>query len=467
MAVSKSFGRGEPLVFPEPSRPVLAGWLSKPSLGRIVGKRVVEFPLSDGKQTHTFCGEDADAGLTVKRRQRTEADGVDVSWQAKTTRTLPQISLRQTVELDLPWTSYVIAPGAVYNGNRFLVSAQPYAPFIPTEGVGPDGPILINDVPRVTSDTGYRVELAANAFANPFLGIFDPQSGRGVLVEFQVYGEWGVSGVTVTTLPGEPIAVAMTLPVQRVRRYRSCDWVDAREPGMDFAAGETLEARFRVIPVKAPNTVAFVSELSKRAFAARDRRVIPARSDLGRKLRAAGDLVEAKWDKHNWDEQGFYRGARLDEKTMWVLQSGWAGGATTMRGMLQSPDLKRRARARRMLEFLCTAAAPSGYFYGYWNGKCWRSFGVKRPGCRSFCFVRRPLEVGRDLLFAMELFEARGESIKPGWVDLARRFLEAVVKTEQEFGHLGYSLDPETGEVMWGDSCGGVFALEEIGRAHV
>lgn len=459
--------RSEPLSIPSSLAAILDGWLPLPAVSTIAGRQLVECPLEPSAQSNAFTGTGDVNGLSIHRKQITGIDSIEIHWRAETSRALRQVSLRQTVALNLPPTSYIIAPGAVYGGNRFLVSPQPYCPFIPAEGVGPDGPILIADIPRLTSDTGYRLELAANALTTPFVGIFDPTSGRGALVEIQIYGKWGVSGLTLTTLPGEPISVTITLPVQRVRRYQFCDWTDANEPGMDLAIGQTIEARLRVIPVKAESIPEFIGVLSRRAYAAMDRGALASRENLAVKLREAADLVEAKYDRLNWDEaQGFYRTVQHGQKSLFVLQSGWSGGAVTMRGLIQSPDPARRERARRMLSFLCSAAAPSGYFYGAWDDKTWRSYHVKRPGCRQFTLVRRPLELGRDILFAMDALEARGESLEPLWEKTAQRFLDAVVRTEQKFGHLGYSVDPETGDVLWGISTCGTFALEALVRGY-
>ena len=431
----------------------ISAQLGAPEFGRIVEKKLIARPL------------DEKSGLKFQLSQSVGTDATTVSICIESEREHQQISLQQSFLFDLPWTSYVIAPGVMYNGNRFLVSPQPYCPYIPMEGVSPDGPIMVADVPRLTSETGYRVELAANALTTPFIGIYDPANERGILVQLPIYGDWGVSGVTLTTLPGEPVTLTLTLPVQRLRSYRICDWIDADEPGMDLAPGQVIEASVKIIPVKAANIPAFISLLCRRSFEARDQTPLQSHKDLARKLRTAGDLVEAKFNAQHWVEpEGYYRNARMERHSPWPLQLGWAGGATTMRAMLQSPSAQSRERARRMATFLCRAAAPSGYLYGAWTGKEWKSYGLKRPGCISFYLVRRPLEAGRDLLFAIEHLQARGESIEPIWLETARNLLDAVVSTERRFGHLGYSVNPENGDVVWGDGTGGAFALEGLVR---
>jgi hypothetical protein len=458
---------GTKLNLPPESDANLQAWLNPPAMGFCKDGKMLETPFSVNSGDDLCVGLGEASGLTMKRSQRIETGALILDMRAEAAADFHGISLRQSVDFSLPSSSYVVAPGAVYDGNRFLVSPQPYCPHIPTEGVTPNGPILIADVPRLASATGYHLELASNALTTPFLGIYDPISKVGVLVEIQIYGDWGVSGVTITTLPDQPVRVTFTLPVHRQQRYRICDWVAADEPGMDLAAGQSIEARLRIIPVRAENIPAFVRQLAIHSFEARDKGSLESRKNLGKKLREAADLVEAKFDRFNWVESdGFYRTTLPQSNSPWVMQSGWSGGAVTMRALIQSPDATRRERAKRMLSFLCTAATPSGYFHGVWNGKRWLSFNAKRPGCRAFTLVRRPLELGRDILHAMNVVEARGEALEPLWIETARRFLDAVVSTERRFGHLGYSLDPETGDVLWGDSTGGAFALEALAHGY-
>ena len=440
--------------------------------GRIFAESVAADP---GDATH-FIGADTLAGLSIRRAISHDGSRHSVTWTASTERALSGVALRQTIELDLPSTSYVLAPGVLYAGNRFLCSPQPYCPHIPAEGISPEGPVLIADVPRLTADTGYTVELAANALTTPFIGIYDPKSQRGALVRLPIYGDWGVTGVTLRTLPGRPVEVTLTFPVQRLRRYCHCNWIAADEPGLTLAAGAEFRAAFEVIAVTAASIPAFVGELSRRAFTARDQGGSPVRHNPLPALRAAADLVEAKYDRFYWDEaNGFYCAASVPTrgaKPIYLVQSGWSNGGPMAVAMIQSADPTRRARARRMLDFLCTGQAASGFFHGgfgagFEHGEAqWLSFGLKRPGCRAFSFVRRTLECGRDLLKSIDIVEARGENAGPQWAATARRFLDAVVTTTARYGQLGYSTNPDTGEVLWGPSTASAFALEALVRGH-
>lgn len=285
----------------------------------------------------------ANAGLRALREIHQTTDGtVEMCLTFEASETQTQVAPGQTIDLDLPYSSYVIAPGALYNGNRFLVSPQPYCPFLPTEGVSPDGPILVADVPRLCSDTGYHTELAGNALTTPFLGLFDPKSGRGAIISFEVYGDWGVTGLAITTLPGEPIRVSITYPVMREKRYRFCDWGKGDEPGITLKPGTSIKTKIAITAVQEVGIPAFIATLNQRAWAQR------GQTERSRKYRWAvvAEQVEAKQDEQNWDENiGCYL-SQLKRETLtagggWPLQTGWVGGGVAAIALLQSPNPER------------------------------------------------------------------------------------------------------------------------------
>lgn len=433
-----------------------------PSLSVAGAAAPVELELEPGTRWKRRGGVGLSAdGLTASGTLANDGDGASITLHIESSMPRHDVQFILPLALDLSWQSYVIAPGALYNGNRFIVSPQPYCPYLLTEGVSPDGPIVMADVPRLSADTGYRVELAANALSIPVVGIYDPAKGLGFLIGLEVYGEWGGSGVNLQTLPGELVRVELCLPVMRRRRYRFCDWVDTDERGMDMMPGCPLHYRFQVIPVKVSTIPAFITRLAEYGHAVRgreERRPIMSFAE-------AAEQIESKLDAHNWIEPlGYYKtglGSAPHEK----LQTGWVGGGPTFYAMTQSANPERRRRALRMMDFICRGGlSPGGYFHGLHDGERWCSFGVKRPGCRAYSLIRRSLECARDVLKTLALLKARGEAIETVWAHAVRSNLDAMVDTTTRFGHLGYTVDRDTGDVLWGDSCCGAFGIEPLVR---
>ncbi len=401
------------------------------------------------------------AGVTVDYVHGADPDGTTVNATVSTTTPRRGVQVILPFDLAMDWQSYIIAPGAMYNGNRFIVSPQPYCPHLPTEGVTPSGPIVMTELPRLCAETGYRVEFAANALAVPTVGVYDPKQKRGFLVGVEVYGAWGVTGVNLQTLPGEPVRVEVCLPVMRQRRYRFCDWVDVdNEPGMDLEPGKPLRCTIRIIPVKAATIPAFVTTVAEYGHAVRGQE--PRRTAMS--FADAAALIESKQDAHNWNERNGYYQSQMGKKG-WILQTGWVGGGVTMFALACSDNPERRKRAVRMLDTICRGAvSPSGYFHGLHDGRSWRSFGVKRPGCRAFSLIRRPLECTRDVLKTITLLRSRGERLDPVWEAAAKRNLDAMTDTADRFAHLGYTVNFDTGDVLWGDSACGAFGIEPLVR---
>ena len=391
------------------------------------------------------------------------ADGDGVSFSIISESDMDDVQISFSIVLDAGWKSYVITPGTMYNGNRFLVSPQPYCPNIPTEGVSPDGPILCTDVPRLTSDTGYRVEFAANAFTIPAVGVYDSAKGLGYLIGLDVYGEWGTTGVNITTLPGEPVTIEICLPVRRKKRYHFCDWIDANEKGMSLKPGECLAGKVSVRRAKLNTIPELISLIAEYGY---ERRGTEQRREPISFAKAA-ELIEDKLDKYNWSEpHGYYtesgRSAN-DRKGFYIMQTGFAGGGSTIRALAHSENQERRKRALKMMDTICrNALTPSGYFHGVHTGEKWVSFGLKRPGCRAASFIRRPLECTRDILRTFELLKSRGEAVIDVWEHAAKSNLDAMVDTTRRYGHIGHTVDFDNGNVLWGGSACGAFGIEPL-----
>lgn len=387
-----------------------------------------------------------------------QSEGTDWRITFESHVTLPNVQFVQPVPVETDWRSYVIAPGVLYNGNRYIVSPQPYPPFMLTEGVSPEGPIVIADLPRLTSDRGYRVELAANALTIPAIGFCDEKRQESIYLGMDVYGDWGLTGVNIVTLPGQDPLVEVCLPVRRKLRFRhNNQWIDAKEQGIDLQPGRKYVTTIRARPQSGSTIPQLVTRLAEYAY--EQRGTEPRRPNLG--LAESARLIEAKLNAYNWDEAEGYYASSLKPK--WRLHTGWVGGGVAFYAMAMSPDPLSQQRAIRMMDRICREAlTPSGYFQGLHQDGRWQNFGVRRPGCRTFSLVRLPLECARDVLKVLNVLKERGEPIKPIWEQAARRNLEAIVNTAGKYGQLGYTVDFETGDVLWGNSACGSFGIETL-----
>jgi hypothetical protein len=415
--------------------------------------------IPSGTNSHLFTG--LEGSLSVGQTRSETGDTTELCFSIESRIPQQNIQLIQPLNFGLDAASYVIAPGAMYDGNRMLVSRQTYCPEAPAEGVNANGPLLQVDIPRLTLDTNYRTEFAANAFTMPVVGIFDPMQKTGFLVGIEVYGVWGVTGVNLIAIPGEPMSVEICLPVRRKRRYRFCDWIDTDEVGMNLVPGQMVSGRVKIIRVGASSIPEFVTRVAEYGHEHRGKE--PRRPSLSFSKSAA--LIEEKFNAYNWDEKnGFYRSG-INPNARYAVQTGWVSGGVTIVSMIGSENPVSRQRALRMLDVFCRdALSPSGYFHGGHDGEKWFSVGFRRPNCRTFSLVRRPLECTRDVLKCLSHLQSQGEKIQSYWEAAARSNLDAVCRTFERFGHLGYNIDLITGDVQWGDSTCGAFGIEPLVR---
>ncbi len=90
-----------------------------------------------GTRHQNLCVEDSSGcfraggpgeGLRIRRAVMSEGACTEMRLSVGAVEAVRDLALTQEIQIDLPWTSYVIAPGAVYDGNRFLVLPQAYCP---------------------------------------------------------------------------------------------------------------------------------------------------------------------------------------------------------------------------------------------------------------------------------------------------------------------------------------------------
>lgn len=113
----------------------------------------------------TFAGaaDSAADGVTMTCVCSAAPSGITVAATVTSDTLWRGVQVILPLELAPNWRSYVIAPGAMYNENRFLLSPPPYCPYLLTEGITPDGPSVQVDVPRLTADTGLCAYRRLNA----------------------------------------------------------------------------------------------------------------------------------------------------------------------------------------------------------------------------------------------------------------------------------------------------------------
>lgn len=349
---------------------------------------------------------------------------------------------------------YVLAPGAVYAGNRFPVVPDAYPPMPPC--LAPDDPDprpRITRVPRLSAEPGpSRLSIPSNDPSVPGLGFWFPESRTGLWLLTPPVGPLGLFGYDLEENESRSAAtLRVTAPCVREHAYQMCDdLAPSPDRPADLPVGSVVE-----IPVLVH---AFPCDEAQGLFdvlPALRRALVPPpafRPELP--LSEAWAILEEKFNRENWVEPaGYYAVGVEPARTQSVHQDwqpGWVGGMLHARALLLRGDALSRERALRNFDFLfAKGQAPSGFFYGVIHQG--RVLGDHfRDLAAPWHLVRKSADVLFHGLSAFRLLQARGESsaIRPEWMAGFARCADAFVRLWDRHGQFGQFVNHDTGGLL-------------------
>lgn len=361
---------------------------------------------------------------------------------------------------------FVMLPAAAYNGNRYPSRSYQYPPMVHEPGdIGPDAPILVSNVPRLSHEDGVpsRMQLLTGDLTTPAVCFRNPGAGEVVILLTEQGSALGNHGLTVEEALERSEAV-LRIEAPGVRRETLYTMVNTATPswdrGADWSPGSEVTIRFRLFRFPA----ASLQELYDRFATVRKDLSGPVALRNELPFSAAFRIIEEKYQRENWCEEGYYRvgtqeaagGSKYQD---W--QAGWVGGGMTPFAFIIAGVAQARQRAVANLEWMFTRAQlPSGLFYAvYSNGEaCGDGFDI--PGTERWYMVRKQADA---LYFVLKTFSALGASepdwrLPEHWAAGARRLADRFVTTFRRYGQLGQYLDCETGDVVVGGSTAAAMA---------
>jgi hypothetical protein len=367
-----------------------------------------------------------------------------------------------------PWSRevFVMLPAAAYNGNRYPCRPYTYPPMVhePAD-IGPQAPILVSDVPRLSHEDGApsRLQLLTGDLTTPAICFRKPQDGEAVILLTEQGSALGNHGVTVEESLDRASAV-LRIEAPGVRRDRLYTMVNTATPswdrGADWAAGDAVSLRFRLYRFMA----AHVQALYDRFAEVRKDLTGPVRLQHGLPFSAAFAITEEKQQRENWCEEGYYRVGTHDAAASSKYQdwqAGWVGGGMIPAAFLIAGGAESRQRAIRNLDWMFERAQlPSGLFYAVYHQGAACGDGFDIPGTERWHMVRKQADA---LYFVIKAFHAlQGQDpewrLPAQWQAGTRRLADRLADTFRRFGQLGQYLDCETGDVVVGGSTAAAMA---------
>lgn len=280
--------------------------------------------------------------------------------------------------LDITFTGwhrdcYLLMPGAVYAGNRFSCRPYRYPPMLtePSDlGLG-KGP-FITDVPRLNDgDEASVIQLLSGGMASPHVGIFDPRLKQGLLVMFDPFRQGRESGVVFRESSDRRKAtLSLSSPgVRAGTRYVCCTTqAVSRDRGCDLKPGDSLSLRVGLSDFSGEA----VPDLFDHLLQSRTCMTGPVEFTHELPFSAAWDILETKYNRDNWNPEGYYR-VGMGENRHQDFQTGWVGGLMNTLALLHEGSELSCQRALRTLDFVLArgGSGPSGFFHGIYHRGAW------------------------------------------------------------------------------------------------
>ena len=364
---------------------------------------------------------------------------------------------------------YLLLPSAVYQGNDFEVLNTPYPPlWRDVSQFRLDMPVTTTPAPRLAKDSP-RIEQSTGDTASPCMGFHSKKRGFGFLVQATQGSRLGNHGLTVKR-DGNGIRLIVSAPCVREFRQDHCKALPSADCAADWATGDSLEFRLRVVIYR---NILLQSIFS--AYAALRKTLNPSEPRHTLPFSAAWRIVEDKYNQSNWVEQhGYYKMAPNFHTTFEVAgdplcflwQLGWVGGGMMTLPMLAQGSSLTRDRAWMNLEMIFDkTVGPSGWFRGIGDGERFYPDGVDRPLPHRFHMVRKS---GDWLLFALKQFDLLKEQAReiPGsWLRSIRDLADAILALFESYGQFGQFVDGDTGKLLIGGSAAGAIIPAALARA--
>lgn len=357
-----------------------------------------------------------------------------------------------------PWSQdvYVLVPAAAYNGNRYPCRPYAYPPMVHEPGdIGPNAPVLVTDVPRLAAEpqTPSSMQLRTGDAATPCIGFYDPETRRAGILLTEQGGALGDHGLAVIESAARDSAV-LRVEAPGVRRetlYRSCKTsVPSWDRGAEWTEGTDVEIRYRIYLFEADE----VQTLFDRLLSVR--RDLSGPVTLAHELpfSAAWKIVEAKYHRENWCDEGYFRVGTheaAEESRFQDWQTGWVGGGMVPFPMLIAGDARSRDRALANIAWMFeTAQLPAGFFHAVRHRGVAFGDGFGVPGTGRWYMVRKQADALYFLAKTLTLLEADSRLPSPpgSWRDGVRLLADTLCATVARSGELGQYLDCETGGLV-------------------
>ncbi|MCJ8010313.1 hypothetical protein MUG84_00975 [Paenibacillus sp. KQZ6P-2] len=371
-------------------------------------------------------------------------------------------------------SNYVLMPGAVYNGNRFVSVPLEYPPYYqPAENCSFSDAEVITSIPHLDIEKMQsQISLLSGDMTSPLCGFYDSngQSGSVLLGEHQCGSYYSGFTINENQTDREASFVLSVPGVRETNAYFFGDQndglgfrPDASAPSQDtgafFKQGETLTLTacvFHWQQITLPDFFKLVNDAKTTLENPTNFYSVP--------FYKAYTSIKDKYQKENFTEEGYYSVGTDWNIHQQCWQAGWIGGGINSYPLLLEDSSEARQRALSTLRFIFSRLQhPSGWVFGmYGNGKFYGDGGDSNPD--TILLVRKDADllyfVLKQLFWLSDNDHSTIEFEQP-----VKSLCDAFVRLFHKYGQLGQFIDIATEEIVVGNSAGACMAVGALALA--
>ena len=347
--------------------------------------------------------------------------------------------------------TYFLMPGIMYDGNTrdFQTAAQK------------TDESQVN-YPKIDAVHEYKIETPETSLATPAIGLYDKQTGQSLFYSTKDIGLCGAEGFIYRKYgPNSCQQAVLTTPCYREAIFKS--GYPPQPPsapiGANMSAGDKRSLNI-LLSAGQNNTLA--------EFFRSFRDVRSSVKNMPERIQnipfsAAAKLIEDYFNQRKWLEDTYYCnvvlcGQHLEGQPSpaagWNLMTGWCDGTMTAYSLLSTGDSTTRARAIKMMDFMCeNGISKSGLFKSCydgpsvgWNGSPW--------GERARMFTDGAYYLAKAIIAEKAIGQAH-----PKWEAALKSNLDALAKLWAEDKDFGHMVNTETGKATENGTASGSRAI--------
>ncbi len=366
--------------------------------------------------------------------------------------------------------NYVLAPAAVYNGNRYRILPVPYPPYIYDQKDKPlDLPITITNVVHLNLDQSpAKIELLTASCSTPMLSFYNKVDKRGWILLTEQGTQLGNSGLMIEEdLSRGRATFVVSAPGVRESRYVMTGFTKGTDLPGNFHTGDEINMRVRLYNFKANSLQEFYGQV----FTVRKALSGPSVYRNVAPFSAINDILLDHHDKTKYYEDekiGYICSEPEGNQPYWHLQAGWAGVPVFSFPQVIQPTPERLRRIGKSFDVLKMMQAKTGLVHGiFMKGVLYGDNFNEKEKNRDIAMVRRSGEMLYFGIQTLELLKRQGNEnlIKAEWVDMFKKQADGIIKIWKDYGQFGQFIDVETGKMDINGSTAGAVCISGLALA--